>query len=189
MKMITTSTQITDHFHSVEFRCKGSCDCGTINIDEQFVQRMEKLYNILNLTPAGCSFIYINSGYRCAKACKLIKGAFIGDMHNIGAGADFHAVDNSGNPIDSLTLCEAAQAAGFGGIAIIDDFNAHVDDRQRGDITYQNKQWYGNESTGESYMTFKGKSKYSGYMWNDIKQINVIIEINNHRYSGLLDGE
>ena len=190
MKIITTNTQITNHFHAAEFACKGSCNCGKINIDELFVNRMELLYNILNRTPAGCSFIYINSGYRCAKACNLIKGAFIGDMHNIGAAADFHAVDNNGQHIDSITLCEAAQAAGFGGIAVIDAYNVHADDRQRGDITYQNKKWYGNESTGENYMTFKGKSKYSNYIWTEAKkQIKVTIEIDDHKYSGLLDGE
>lgn len=195
MKMITTAGKITEHFAGSEFACKGSCTCGKINIDEQFVQRMEKLYTILSKLSCGVSAIYITSGYRCAKACTAIAGAFIGDMHNIGAAADFYAVDAKNNGIDSMTLCEAAQIAGFGGIAVISNFAAHVDDRQRGDITYTNKQWYGNESTGDNYMTFRGKSKYAsefaliekGQTVNKPKQIKVDIWIDDHKYSGLLD--
>ena len=93
MKLITTSGKITEHFDGSEFRCKGSCTCGKINIDEQFVQRMEKLHNMLSQLSCGCKAIYITSGYRCAKACQIIKGAFVGDMHNIGAAADFYAED------------------------------------------------------------------------------------------------
>lgn len=161
MKMITTPGKITEHFAGSEFRCKGGCTCGKINIDEQFVQRMEKLYTILSKLSCGVSAIYITSGYRCAKACTAIAGAFIGDMHNIGAAADFYAVDAKNNNIDSMTLCEAAQIAGFGGIAVISNFAAHVDDRQRGDITYTNKQWYGDERDGSGVTTFIGKSRYT----------------------------
>lgn len=190
MKMITTNTQITDHFNGFEFKCK--CGCNSINIDEMFVQRMELLWQLLHKA-VDCHVIIINSGYRCAKHSQSIKGAFIGDMHNIGAAADIHALTNSGKAIDSMTICEAAQLCGFGGIAVIDDINAHVDDRQRGDITYQNKQWFGNEATGESYFTFKGKSKNSSKLESAYtgksKQIKVEIIIDDHKYSGLLDGE
>ena len=161
MKMITTPGQITEHFAGSEFRCKGSCTCGKINIDELFVQRMELVYTILSKLPCGVRAIYINSGYRCAKACQIINGAFIGDMHNIGAAADWYATDKNGNGIDALTLCEAAQIAGFGGIAIISNFNVHTDDRQRGDIQYSNKQWYGDERDNSGVTTFIGKSRYT----------------------------
>lgn len=195
MKLITTKGKITDHFAGSEFACKGSCTCGKINIDEQFVQRMEKLHSMLSKLTCGCKAIYITSGYRCAKACQIIKGAFVGDMHNIGAAADFYAEDKTGAAIDSTTLCEAAQLCGFGGIAMIDPISAHVDDRQRGDINYTNKQWYSNEYTGQSYMTFIGKSKYTaelaaiakGEPLQHKKQIKVKIWIDDHEYSGLLD--
>lgn len=192
MKMITTNTQITEHFNAFEFKCK--CGCNAINIDEMFVQRIELLWQLLHKA-VDCHVIIVNSGYRCAKHSQTIKGAFIGDMHNIGAGADIHALTNSGKAIDSMTICEAAQLCGFGGIAIIDDINAHIDDRQRGDINYTNKSWYGNEKTGESYFTFIGKSKNSKSLDSafhgktSAKQIKVTIEIDDHKYSGLLDGE
>ena len=190
MKIITTTGNITAHFNGSEFKCK--CGCNTVRIDEMFVDRMEMLWQLLH-EAVDCHVIIINSGYRCAKHSQNIKGAFVGDMHNIGAAADFHALTTKGAAIDAMTLCEAAQLCGFGGIAVIDSTNAHVDDRQRGDITYSNKQWYGNESTGQNYMTFIGKSKNSAALAaaknGKPKQIKVTIEIDDHKYSGLLDGE
>ena len=191
MKIITTTGNITTHFNGSEFKCK--CGCNKVNIDEMFVDRLELLWQLLH-EAVDCHVIIINSGYRCAKHSQNIKGAFVGDMHNIGAAADFHALTTKGTPIDSMTLCEAAQLCGFGGIAVIDNTNAHVDDRQRGDINYTNKQWYGNESTGQNYMTFIGKSQNSAaldraYHGKAVKRIKVTIEIDDHKYSGLLDGE
>ena len=184
MTIITTKEQITEHFNGNEFKCK--CGCNEIHIDKEFVQRLEKLYATLDKIPAGVKAIYVNSGYRCAKHSQNIKGAFIGDMHNIGAAADIHAQSKNGSYIDSITICEAAQLCGFGGIAIIDDYNAHVDDRQRGDITYQNKQWYGNESTGANVTTFIGKSKNTNYLNKKSNQVYIEIMIDDHKYSGLL---
>ena len=185
MNMFTTTGKITDHFKGVEFKCK--CGCGQINIDTMFVERMEDLHTVLSSLPCGCTGIYINSGYRCAKHSQTIAGAFVGDMHNIGAAADFYALDKNKQRIDSMTLCEAAQRCGFGGIAIIDSTNAHVDDRQRGDIVYSNKQWYGNEATGQNITTFKGKSKYTHDIWKKPNQKYIEIMIDDHRYSGLLE--
>lgn len=184
MTIITTGGKITECFNGNEFKCK--CGCGQIHIDKEFVQRMQKLHEKLQTLPKGCKAVYINSGYRCAKQSQIIKGAFIGDMHNIGAAADFHAQYKDGTYIDALTLCEAAQLVGFGGVAVIDEYNAHADDRQRGDIKYQNKQWYGNESTGENYTTFIGKSKNTKYLNKKSNQVYIEIMIDDHKYSGLL---
>ena len=115
-------------------------------------------------------------------------------MHNIGAGADLFAIGNDNKRIDAMTLCEVAQKCGFGGIAVIDSSAAwsaiHLDDRQREDIPYKNRKWYGNESTGEDYETFIGKSKYTSQIWAQEKAkktIKAIIEIEDHKYSGLLE--
>lgn len=192
MNIVTTAGKITEHFNAYEFRCK--C-CGKIKIDKTFVERLEKFYGELSKLPCGVKFVYINSGHRCDKNSKTIKGAFVGDMHNVGAAADLYAVGKDGNRIDAMTLCEVAQKCGFGGIAVIDNSTnwpaIHVDDRQRDDINYANKLWYGSEATGESYKTFVGKSKYTTQIWaeekvNAKKTIDAIIEIEGHKYSGLL---
>lgn len=192
MNLITKATQITEHFKSAEFMCR--CGCGSIKIDKEFVERLEQFFGELIKLPCGCRAIIINSGHRCNKSSQSVKGAFIGDMHNVGAGADLYAVRTDGKRIDALTLCEVAQKCGFGGIAIIDNSALipaiHLDDRQRADISYSNKLWYGNEVTGESYKTFKGKSQYTSQIWAEEKAkktIEAIIEIEGHKYSGLLE--
>lgn len=191
MNLITTNIKITEHFRASEFMCK--CGCQSIKIDKAFVEHLEQFFGELVKLPRGCKAIIINSGYRCNKSSKSIKGAFVGDMHNIGAGADLYAIGNDNKRIDAMTLCEAAQKCGFGGIAIIDNNTLpaiHLDDRQRSDISYSNKLWYGNEATGETYKTFKGKSQYTSEIWTSIetkKTIKAIIEIEDHKYSGLLE--
>ena len=192
MNLITTVGKITEHFNASEFKCK--CGCGTIKIDKGFVERLERFFGEVGKLPCGIKYIYINSGYRCNASSQSIKGAFVGDMHNIGAGADLYAVGKDGKRIDAMVLCEVAQKCGFGGIAIIDNSDTwpaiHLDDRQRSDISYSSKLWYGNEATGETYKTFKGKSKYTNEIWKSAevkKTIKAIIEIEDHKYSGLLE--
>lgn len=189
MGFITTEQQLTTHFKSAEFRC--TCGCKAIKIDAEFVQRLEKLYSKIDSLSCGCSAIYITSGYRCDKDTARIQGAFKGDMHNIGAAADIAVYNSRHELIDSKTIAEAAQLCGFGGIALIDGAYVHVDDRQRSVFNYANKQWYGNEMTGENYVTFIGKSKYSAELSKPAtqtkKQIKVKIIIDDHEYSGLLE--
>jgi len=191
MNLITNNIKITEHFLSNEFKCK--C-CGAIKVDKEFVERLEQFYIELSKLPCGVISVIINSGYRCNKSSQSIKGAFIGDMHNVGAGADLYAIGKDGKRIDAMVLCEVAQKCGFGGIAIIDSSATwsaiHLDDRQRADISYSNKLWYGNEATGETYKTFKGKSQYTSEIWTSVetkKTIKAIIEIEDHKYSGLLE--
>lgn len=190
MGFITTEQQLSTHFKSAEFRC--TCGCKQIKIDAEFVQRLEKLYSKVDSLSCGCSAIYVSSGYRCDKDTARIQGAFKGDMHNIGAAADICAYNSKHELIDSKTIAEAAQLVGFGGIALIDAVYVHVDDRQRSVFNYANKQWYGNEMTGENYITFIGKSKYTAELNKSQtaqpkKQIKVKIIIDDHEYSGLLD--
>ncbi len=189
MGFITTEQQLTTHFKSAEFRC--TCGCKAIKIDAEFVQRLEKLYSKIDSLSCGCSAIYVTSGYRCDKDTARIQGAFKGDMHNIGAAADIAVYNARHELIDSKTIAEAAQLCGFGGIALIDAAYTHVDDRQRSVFNYANTQWYGNEMTGENYITFIGKSRYSAELSKPAtqtkKQIKVKIIIDDHEYSGLLE--
>ena len=53
--MITTSKQISTHFHSTEFRCK--CGCGKIYIDEKLVNYLQLRIKIVNKL----SSIYVNN--------------------------------------------------------------------------------------------------------------------------------
>lgn len=185
MEKITVKSQVTKHFNSAEFAC--DC-CKAISVDKQFIERMERLFDYLDThLKDGCKAIYINSGYRCAKKSSTLQGAFIGDMHSIGAAADFHAVNKKGENIPATTLCEAAQLVGFGGIAIITAIDAHVDDRQRQDINYSNKQWYGNETNGQNYTTFIGKSPDTAALNRKTTQHRIEIWFDDHKYSGLLE--
>ena len=183
MNYITDDIMLTSHFDAAEFKCK--CGCGLIRIDKLFVERMEKMYSILSKA-VNLKAIIINSGYRCNKCSSQISGAFIGDMHNKGGAADIHALFDTGKNIDALTLCEAAQRAGFGGIAVIDDYNIHIDDRQRQEFNYSNRCWYGNEKTGFNYSTFIGKSPYTKYF--DEKENEKYFEIifDGKKFTGYL---
>ena len=182
MEIISDKIMLTKHFDSDEF----ACNCGKIYIDETFVKRLEKFYEKVN-SVVPLKAVIINSGYRCNKCSTSIKGAFIGDMHNKGAAADLHAIDTNGNKVDSIVLCEAAQLCGFGGIAVITAYDIHVDDRQRDDVNYTNRQWYGNESLGINYTTFIGKSKYTKQLNAKANQKYFEIMIDDHKYSGLLE--
>ena len=149
--------KITNHFDSDEFNCK-CCNQRKINI--KFVEHLEEFYvacdNII-----GISSIIINSGYRCDNNSKTIKGAFIGDAHNLGFAADLHVYDRNCDLVDSSILCEIAEYLGFGGIAIITPTDIHLDDRHRSELNYSNSHWFGDERSGKNIETFKGSSRLS----------------------------
>lgn len=145
--------KITEHFDSKEFACH--C-CNAIRTDNDFIIHLENYYSFLDRV-IGISAVVINSGYRCDNSSKTIKGAFIGDTHNLGFAADIHVYDKEYNLVPAYTLAEAAEICQFKGIGIIDDFNIHLD--ERGTKTYTNNFWYGNEVTGETYKSFSGTSK------------------------------
>ena len=85
MTYITDDIMLTKHFDSSEFKC--TCGCNTIKIDKLFVERMEKMFIMLEKV-VPLKAIIINSGYRCNNCSARISGAFVGDMHNKGAAAD-----------------------------------------------------------------------------------------------------
>ena len=172
---------VTKHFDSGEFKC----NCGLIKIDKLFIERLEKMYGILEKV-VDLKALVINSGYRCNKCTTTIQGAFVGDMHNKGAAADLHGVLKSGGRVDCFTLAEAAQRAGFGGIAIITDTDIHVDDRQRAEFNYANKQWYGNEITGFDYSTFIGKSPHTKRFDEKENEKYIELVIDGEKFTGYI---
>ncbi len=123
--MITTSKQITKHFHSTEFRCK--CGCKKIYIEERLVENLEKLFAKLN-----ASKCIISSGYRCSKHDKTVGGSGTG-YHTKGKAADCVYYDKDGKIIPSkIVICVAYDLDLFRGIAKIDNNYTHLDVRSSG---------------------------------------------------------
>lgn len=132
--MITTSKQISPHFHSSEFKCP---HCGAIKINENLVYKMEHIFTALN-----ASKCIVSSGYRCAYYDKKI-GGFLG-RHYEGLAADCCYYDKEGKPIPSKIVCCVAWDIGeLKGIARIDDYYVHLDNRSNG-------YYYGDEPRGNS---------------------------------------
>lgn len=121
--MITVSKQISTHFHSREFVCQ---HCGQIKIDENLVNKMEHIFSKLR-----ASKCIISSGYRCPSYDTQI-GGFVG-KHAEGLAADCVYYDKDGKQIPSKIVCCVAYDLGeLNGIAKIDDYYVHLDNRQNG---------------------------------------------------------
>lgn len=135
--------KLSEHFDSTEFRC----NCGKEGIETELVERLERLFAAI-----GADKILISSGFRCPD-CSVAVGGYRNDMHTKGGAADL-VVYKNGKPLSSKEVCAIAEDLGlFNGIAVIDNSYVHLD--IRGIIPYSNNKWYGNESTGENYTTFK----------------------------------
>ena len=121
--MITTSKQISTHFHSYEFVCQ---HCGNIKIDENLVNKMEHIFDKLQ-----ASKCIISSGYRCWNY-DIYVGGFAG-RHSEGLASDCVFYDKNGNMIPSKIVCCVAYDLGeLNGIAKIDEYYVHLDNRQNG---------------------------------------------------------
>ena len=137
--MITSSKQITKHFHSSEFACK---HCGTIRIEERLVENMERVFERLN-----ASKCIISSGYRCEVHDRNI-GGFVG-QHAKGNASDCIYYDKNGKVIPSkYVICVAYDLDLFRGIAKINDNYTHLDIRSsgyyKGDETVSNNSVWSN---------------------------------------------
>ena len=148
--MITTSKQITTHFHSTEFRCK--CGCGKIYIDEELVKNLEALFKKLN-----ASKCIISSGYRCSKHDKNVGGNGYG-QHTKGYAADCVYYDKNGNIIPSkIVVCSAYDSGLFKGMANINTNYQHLDVRKSG--TYRGDETRGNSSYWSNPYSYYNVSK------------------------------
>lgn len=138
--------QITAHFNFDEFKC--SCGCGGNKTDTTLINKLESIYEYFTKCPDGVAAIIVTSGYRCNNISTQIKGAFIGDTHNIGIAADIYVVKSDGiTRYNSREVAAVAEKLGFSGIGIIDNTAVHVDIRNASN--YTNSHWFGNEITGE----------------------------------------
>lgn len=151
--MITDNRQITEHFHSSEFRCQ---HCGNIYIQEELVKKMEILFKKLN-----ASKCIISSGYRC-REYDIQIGGFAG-RHSEGLAADCVYYDENGNIIPSkIVICVAWDMKLLNGIANIDGNYSHLDNRKNG--TY-----YGDEPRGNSSM-WSNPYSYFGVSKEEVRQ-------------------
>ena len=150
--MITTSKQITSHFHSTEFKCK--CGCNKIYIDEGVVNNLEKLFSKLN-----ASKCIVSSGYRCSKHDKNVGGNGYG-QHTKGLATDCIYYDKNGKIIPSkIVICVAYDLGIFKGMANINSNYVHLDVRTSG--TYRGDETRGNSSYWTNPYTYYGVSKTS----------------------------
>ena len=118
--MISDKLRVTEHFLYSELTC--SC-CDGIKLSPLFIQHMKRLESLR--VKAGFR-ITINSGYRCEKHNRRVKGVKQ-SMHRLFA-TDIRPTD--GDPAKLLKLQEYAIDLGFSGIGDYWTF-LHIDMRER----------------------------------------------------------
>lgn len=176
--MITDSRQITEHFHSTEFKCQ---HCGDIKIQEELVQKLETLFKKLN-----ASKCIISSGYRCP-TYDIQIGGFAG-RHSEGLASDciYYAEDGSIIP-SKIVICVAFDLGIFNGIANIDGNYVHLDNRQGS--TYRGDEPRGNSSYWTNPYTYFGVSKdeVRKYTKEEIsnEKVNVYYQVKTQKHGWL----
>lgn len=172
--------RLTEHFDSDEFKCP--C-CGRASPDKELSDKLELLFKELN-----AGKIIVTSGYRCPEHSVKV-GGYANDAHTRNIAADIIAYKKSGAPIAAPVTAYAAEKVGFSGIGIIDDTAVHVDTRNANN--YVNSHWFGDERTGNDYI-----KTFADYPENKVettesakKVIRAILDIDEHKYSGLLTEE
>lgn len=176
--MITDSRQITEHFHSTEFKCQ---HCGGIKIQEELVQKLETLFSKLN-----ASKCIISSGYRCPTYDTQI-GGFAG-RHSEGLAADCIYYAEDGNIIPSkIVICVAFDLGIFNGIANIDGNYTHLDNRKGS--TYRGDEPRGNSSYWTNPYDYFGVSKEEvrKYTKEEIsnEEVNVYYRVQTQKHGWL----
>lgn len=176
--MITDSRQITEHFHSTEFKCQ---HCGGIKIQEELVQKLETLFKKLN-----ASKCIISSGYRCP-TYDIQIGGFAG-RHSEGLAADciYYAEDGSIIP-SKIVICVAYDLGIFNGIANIDGNYIHLDNRKGS--TYRGDEPRGNSSYWTNPYDYFGVSKEEvrKYTKEEIsnEEVNVYYRVQTQKHGWL----
>lgn len=154
--MITSSKQISTHFHSTEFKCP---HCGAIKIDENLVNKVEHIFSKLN-----ASKCIVSSGYRCP-TYDIKENGFAG-RHSEGLAMDCIFYDKSNKIIPSkIVICVAYDLGELNGIAKINDNYTHLDNRSGS--TYRGDETKGNSSYWTNPYSYFGVSasdvsKYTG---------------------------
>ena len=167
--------KLSEHFDSKEFACK--CGCNKAVVKQSLIDRLEKLYNVMN-----ASKIIINSGYRCPQHSVAV-GGFSNDAHTLGFAADCTVYDQNGKPYSVETVAYYAAKIGFGGIGMMNGNSIHLDTR---DVEkYANNFWHGDERTGKNFVA--EELKHDEIVKNNKKHFTIVFD--DKVYSGLLEEE
>lgn len=143
---------LSAHFDKSEFICK--CGCGQGKPSQLLVDRLEKLYKLMN-----AKAIIINSGYRCYKHDRAVGGSGYG-AHTKNIAADIVVKKQNGTLYSAEDIAEAAERIGFGGIGMMNNA-CHVDTRDS--EKYDNNHWFGDERDGRNYIkTFQRGTVFDG---------------------------
>lgn len=151
-----TKEQISEHFDAYEFRCK----CGKshdILIDTYLVQLLEELRKRLN-----ASKIVIVSGFRCSEHNAKVGGSKT-SPHIDGIAVDIEAYDQSGKKIPSkivcLTLEDMDHQYGVGYRSGKDEYETHVDRKNRGYKYYFDEGYNPYKNCNGSFYKYFGEPK------------------------------
>lgn len=134
--------KISEHFDDSEFKCK--CGCGKIVYKQSLIDRLEKLYSVLN-----AKSIVITSGYRCPKHSVAV-GGYSNDAHTLGFASDVIVYKQDGTPYTVETVAYYADKLGFGGIGMMSGNAIHLDTRDC--ESYVNNYWHGDERNGTNFI-------------------------------------
>lgn len=164
---------LSPHFDSSEFACE--CCGKSITMSQLLIDRLEKLHSLM-----GAKAIYINSGYRCENN----PWGSPTDAHRKGMAADIRVQRKDGSYYTAEDIAEAAERIGFGGIGMMLPDSCHVDTRDS--EPYSNSHWFGNETTGEDYIsTFQRGTVFDGEK-TPKKTKQFTITVDGTTYSGEL---
>ena len=148
---------LSTHFSKSEFRCE--CGCGkTYDVPNELISKLESLYSLLDKC-YGISKIIVTSGFRCV--AYGVKNGFCTadkpDAHCKNLAVDIHVYDNKNQTVNPVIVAMTAEIVGFNGIGIMKNA-CHVDIRNNSN--YYNSHWFGNETNGKSYNTFRDLSVF-----------------------------
>lgn len=178
--MIMVDKKISDHFNGWEFKCP---HCGNIKIDERLVDKVEHIFNKLN-----ASKCIVSSGYRCTNY-DIKENGFAG-RHSEGLAMDCCFYDKSNKLIPAkIVVCVAFDLHELNGIALIDNYYVHLDNRQGS--TYHGDERKGNSSYWDNPYTYFNVSKnevtnYTGQSKILLYQVHSIED--NKYYSNVKSG-
>lgn len=142
----TDNAKLSTNFKVSEFACKGNGCCSTTKVDTALITIVQKIRDHFDKP------VTINSGYRCSKHNKAVKGTS-GSKHTKGQAADI--VVNGVKPAEVAKYAESIGVKGIGLYENSDGNFVHVDTRLIKSF------WYGHAQAKRT--TFGGATaKYTG---------------------------
>lgn len=142
------NVQLTKNFNSNEFQCKGKGHTHDTKIDIELVKQIQDFMNKNGYTKA-----IISSAYRCPEHNKAIGGSS-GSNHCKGKAIDI-CFYKGNKRVSAKEVCCKAQDYGFKGIAYIDSYHVHLDNRTLGKYRGDETKGYGNNvPNGDFYKYF-----------------------------------